>query len=1440
MKKIISLFAIISILFTMAVPFSAEASSQYETETALNSVSSSSWMSAIRGDTRLTEITIPGTHDSCARKFKDSYVTSTAKCQSLNITEQLNAGVRFLDVRCECDANSLSVKTVHGSADCWNGNDYYYLDFVFQDVYNWLASHPSETVLISIKEDDGDVGAATFTRAVYEYIHGYGQNKYFYGESYNYHNQWYLSKAVPTLDEVRGKCVLMNRFDQVIETSGSGVDASESGQKVKWLDYDSTSYTEPPYVNLKNSYSDLTFHVQDYYKWNTSNKITATQYMLNLGHYRGEYYFNFSSTVSDSLIPNPENLASTVNAAYPNFTYNKTKPSGIFAMDFATSDLCRYIINNNEGISNIVTGTDGSISYSLNRKTGVLRISGNGNMNDYAYTSAGGVNGMGSTAPWGDQLKNSVFDGQYNSDVINTIIVDEGVTSIGAYAFYGYDNVQNIVLPSTITSIGEGAFARCFGLQSFDIRNTAVTSIGSYAFKDCTSLTAFYTCDSISSINNNIFTNAANVVMYGNADVYSQSWANANNVTYVVRDLNSYSVDVKAGNTALESENPFAGKDLSKGVTISFRKYCNEDRGWNSSLLNFSTGLNRDNRYFIIMANGVILFNDGNGGIAGNNGCYFDINATAETNSTSPQWVDIDITVFKDNSGNHILKYYIDKTLARTYNLNEICAWGYPNGVSGNDGVFSFLASNDINLYYGSSFSVYPTMSGTAESYLDKAEFYSYAKSASEITSEADYSYLNAFTDSLGGTAYTGNADNGNYVSLDTTNNDGRTNTAKLPWANNGGASSNYISTGVSPFANVNSSNGLTVSFWQRINGNYWGDKESITFAKGDTGECKYFTIGTDGYIRFNNGDGGSDSSLSDARLYFDYTEAASQIVKQQWKFITLDIIDDFHFKLFINGQHVKDITVSGTENYNSQGGLTDFLTSSDTKLYFGSYTPYWGTCSLSLDDVYCFNRALTNSEVYSLYLKETQPEQPLLVQSFNILPAVHSGQTALLSTFSGKKGVLYLPSGDADPSCSVYADNVLVNDTSDIEAESDITVIYNGNKQVESWYIVESSGNVTNSNNANCTFDLRSNTRVFCELKNDAAADFSVYSAAVEKASTYSAGDYSADSYQNMLDTVNSYSNIETSGASQVEVDNAVFDILESISALIPYLNFAFSGEGGSVSAQFGGETHEAGEYSLLFGDEITLNAVPESGYAFCGWFETNTRRIFSESASFTFKITSNTSYEAVFRAENTATLTFKNYSGQIKSTVTKTVAEWNELDSLDSLLPPVPYRLGYINGVWADTASALEQLKAGQDAEIRPEYTETGFTPPAIPIPDEDVPVSQCYYLYNSDAQTASFVMALGVPEGCEIESVGIVLYYKKASLFDPTTLDLTINNKMLTSKFEYDGSDNIYALSVSKFTSNYNWCVRGYATYYDGEGVLKVAYSNQINVVDNQQIV
>lgn len=1433
---ILSLVLIIGII----APVESFAASSYETATTLSDVSMDSWMSAIRGETKLTEITMPGTHDSCARKFKtniftDATVTSISKCQNLNITEQLDAGIRFLDVRCECDSSTLSVKTVHGSADCWNGDDYYYLDYVFQDVYNWLSNHPSETVLISIKEDDGDVGAATFTKAIYEYIHGYGQSKYFYGESYDYTSQWYLSKAVPTLDEVRGKCVLMNRFDQVIETSGSGVDAAESGQKIKWNDYDDADYIDPPYVNITNSYSSLTFHLQDYYKWHTEDKITATQYMLNLGHYRGEYYFNFSSTVSDSAVPNPENLASKVNPSYATYTYTKNKPSGIFAMDFATEELARYIVLNNEAVSNIVTGTDGNISYTLNRLTGTLTIRGTGAMNNYAYSSSNGVNGMGSTAPWGDQIKNSVFDGQYNTDIIKNIVVEEGVTSIGNYAFYGYDNVTSVTIPSTVTSIGEGAFTKCAALTTVDISNTAVTSIGASAFKDCTGLVQFYTVSSLTDIADNAFTNSTGFTMYGEQGIPSQTYANARSIPYVSLDTNIYSVNVKAGNTVKEASNPFAGKDLSNGVTISFKQNARLDRGWNNSLITFSSGKNYDNRYFIIMSNGTILFNDGNGGSTGWNNCYFDINTSSEVNTVGLGWVDIDLVIYSDKNGNHILDYYVNNTLAKTYNLNSICASGYPNGVSGSNGIFSFLSAGDINLYYGASFSIYDSMAGTSDCYLDDVNFYSFINAPTSPSENA--SYFNAFDSSLGGTAYTGSADNGKVVTHDSSNNDGRIGTSSFPWANNGGTSSNYVSTSSSPFANADTSNGFTVSFWQRINGNYWDNKQSLTFAKGSTGECKYFTIGTDGYIRFNNGNGGSDSSLASAGLYFDYTTANSDIVKQRWQFVTVDIIDDYNFKVYVNGKLSQSINVTGTSQYQSAGGLMEFLANSETKLYLGSYTPYWGTCSLSLDDVYCFVGSLSAAQVDALYRQEVSRLNADYSQSFDEdIPQIYSGSCSWLNGFEDKNGVLYIPTASCRNDVSLYVDGQSVNGSSSVPAGAQVQAEYTGEHTVDTWYTVNTDTNVVTDyqqGGSYYTFTIGENTYIYLTLTDTDSADYSAYDSAVLYASEFDIADYSQPSYEHLTEVLTSYENIKSSNSNQTQTDSAVFDILTAISDLKPYLKLEASSDYGTVTVSANGSLLTDKENDVVFGDEISLTAQSEEGFSFLGWLELDTKRFFSTDTSYSFVITSNTRLKAVFVQNGSATLTLTDDSGWVVDTITKTCEQWLTMSSLSDILPDVPYSYGASNSRWNyDENDVISKLGSGENVTVSAEYDRAidSSKLPAKPYAAADVPVINLAFDYDTQNNIGVFIMAYDAPDGCTVYSKGMAVSYGKPDKFVPSDTQLTINNRMLTSQF--DTQEDIYILDIENF-SGYNWAVRGYVSYYDANGNLRTAYSNQINI-------
>ena len=115
-----------------------------------------------------------------------------------------------------------------------------------------------------------------------------------------------------------------------------------------------------------------------------------------------------------------------------------------------------------------VTTSGKSSKLSWTYKDGILIISGNAAMSHY----------NDSIAPtW-----------LYYSHYIKHIIVEEGVSSIGNYAFFNCGNLTSIVFPDgSLTSIGEYAFWGCENLTSIIIPKN-VTSIGNFAFNNCKNL----------------------------------------------------------------------------------------------------------------------------------------------------------------------------------------------------------------------------------------------------------------------------------------------------------------------------------------------------------------------------------------------------------------------------------------------------------------------------------------------------------------------------------------------------------------------------------------------------------------------------------------------------------------------------------------------------------------------------------------------------------------------------------------------------------------------------------------------------------------------------------------------------------------------------------------------------------------------------------------
>ena len=129
------------------------------------------------------------------------------------------------------------------------------------------------------------------------------------------------------------------------------------------------------------------------------------------------------------------------------------------------------------------TGNESGVTWSLD-DSGNLTISGAGAMADYTYPSE---------VPWNSQVS-----------TIKKVIIENGVTSIGVYAFYDCKALENITIPSSVTSIGKTSFNSCYALTDITIPSS-VTSIGDYAFANCKGLSSVTIPESVTVIGKKAF-----------------------------------------------------------------------------------------------------------------------------------------------------------------------------------------------------------------------------------------------------------------------------------------------------------------------------------------------------------------------------------------------------------------------------------------------------------------------------------------------------------------------------------------------------------------------------------------------------------------------------------------------------------------------------------------------------------------------------------------------------------------------------------------------------------------------------------------------------------------------------------------------------------------------------------------------------------------------
>lgn len=290
------------------------------------------WMENIPDETKLSSMSIPGTHDSCTQNVDMRYIF---QCQDASIATQLKYGYRYLDMRLVLEKRSGQETLVlkHNIARCKVSDSPFSrtltLADVLKDVYAFLDEHQSETVIMCMKAENSKDDVAAVQKALYEMINQASE-------------RWYLKNEIPTLGAVRGRIVLATRFDDKLQ-----VGSDRCGLYFGWADQgDRTVLTDPTAESVINGRETLC--VQDRYNYDVGDKITAIRTCLDSSRAADDTFFlNFTSTSGSGAVGHPKEYAKDINLDLYAYEWEAGKAYGVIIVDFGPKKIAEKIYGTN-------------------------------------------------------------------------------------------------------------------------------------------------------------------------------------------------------------------------------------------------------------------------------------------------------------------------------------------------------------------------------------------------------------------------------------------------------------------------------------------------------------------------------------------------------------------------------------------------------------------------------------------------------------------------------------------------------------------------------------------------------------------------------------------------------------------------------------------------------------------------------------------------------------------------------------------------------------------------------------------------------------------------------------------------------------------------------------------------------------------------------------
>jgi hypothetical protein len=147
-------------------------------------------------------------------------------------------------------------------------------------------------------------------------------------------------------------------------------------------------------------------------------------------------------------------------------TITKTMPRTTVMAAMMMFAIMAISFNNANAQTTWDIGTPNATDLTATFNSGTLTISGTGDMQDFIDENA---------VPW------------YSiKDNITTLVIEDGVTTIGDWAFYHCSSISgSLTIPEGVTKIGDAAFYICSNLSGSLTIPTSVITIGDWTFYSC-------------------------------------------------------------------------------------------------------------------------------------------------------------------------------------------------------------------------------------------------------------------------------------------------------------------------------------------------------------------------------------------------------------------------------------------------------------------------------------------------------------------------------------------------------------------------------------------------------------------------------------------------------------------------------------------------------------------------------------------------------------------------------------------------------------------------------------------------------------------------------------------------------------------------------------------------------------------------------------------